>query len=371
MADSATAHVLAFAGTYTKAQPAGEDPADGIYSYRFDPASGALTLLCATGGIANPSFLSMDAQGRYLYAVSEVADHESKRSGSVTAYAIDRQTGALRFLNRQPSHGAGPCYVTVDPASQFVLVANYSGGSVAMYPLQDGGSLGEASDVHQFAGTSVNPERQDRAHAHSIVVDPAGKYVFVPDLGTDKVMQFRLDRAQGKLLPHAEPFLAVEPGAGPRHFAFHPRARHGYVINELGCTITACTYDADQGRLAAIQTVSTLPAGFTGTSYCADIHVTDSGRFLYGSNRGHDSIVIFRIDPQSGRLSLVGHEPTGGQTPRNFALDPSARFLLAANQDSDTIVSFRINPETGKLTPTGQITSVPRPVCIKMLAVES
>jgi 6-phosphogluconolactonase len=238
---------------------------------------------------------------------------------------------------------------------------------VAILPVQDDGRLGEATDVVQHQGTSVNPQRQEGPHAHSITVDPTNRYAFAADLGLDKIMIYRLDLTRGKLQPNDEPWAQVHAGAGPRHFAFHPNGHYAYVINEIDSTLTAFTYQSTNGTLRTVQTVSTIPGDFSGTNYCADIHVAPSGKFVYGSNRGHDSIVTFATDETTGKLTCVGHESTQGRTPRNFTIDPTGTFLLAANQSTDTIVTFRIDQQTGKLLSTGHVTEVPTPVCVQVI----
>jgi 6-phosphogluconolactonase len=357
--------LLVYVGTYTA------KGSEGIYVYRLDPSSGALTLASVAAGVENPSFLAVDPRGRCLYAVNEVGTFAGQAGGAVSAFSIAPRTGALTLLNQQPSHGAAPCYLSVDRTGQFVLVANYMGGNASVLPIEEGGRLGEATDVVQHRGSGVHPRRQEGPHAHSITLDPANRYAFVADLGLDKIMVYRFDLDHGKLRPHDRPWVQVQAGAGPRHFAFHPSGRYAYLINELDSTLTAFAYDATRGMLQELQTLSALPAGYEGTSYCADVHVSPSGQFLYGSNRGHDSIVVLRIDRGTGQLTYAGHEPTGGKNPRNFAIDPSGTFLFAANQDSDTIVAFRIDQRTGQLTPTGQVTRVSMPVCVKMLALSS
>lgn len=336
----------------------------GIYAYRFDAENGRLEQIGLTGGIPNASFLAVDPGRKFLYSVGTIADHEGKPSGRVTAFAIDLANGTLTQINQQSSEGRGPCHVTVDPSGSFVAVANYSGGSAALFRIEEGGALSPATDAEQFEGASVDAVRQTSPHAHSAYFDADGKYVFIQDLGTDKIWQFRLNANAGKLVPNAPPALEITPGAGPRHFAFHPNGKYGYLINELNNTVTACAYDAQLGTLSAIQEISTLPDGFTETSYCADIHVHPGGKFLYGSNRGHDSIAIFRIDGANGKLQAVGHQSTGGAWPRNFGIDPSGTYLLAANQKSDTIVHFRIDADTGALEATGDVTTVPSPACV-------
>jgi len=365
MAEQTAAAMRVYVGTYTATSPHAHGKSEGIYTNQFDPASGRLTRVHTTSGVVNPSYLALDPRHRYLYAVDEVEESDGQPTGGVSAFAVDSASGALTFLNRQPSHGTAPCHVSVDRTGRFVLVANYGSGSVAMYPIEDGGGLGAASDVVQHVGSSVNPERQQGPHAHSINLDPDNHFALVCDLGMDKIMVYRLDLAHGKLVPNDPPSAAAKPGAGPRHLAFHPNARNAYVINEIASTLTAFAWDGARGALREIQTVSTLPVGFTGSSHTADVHVAPSGRFVYGSNRGHDSIVGFAIDQQTGALTYAGHASTLGRTPRNFAIDPSGTFLLVANQDTDTVVTFRVDPETGQLSPTGQMANVPTPVCLK------
>jgi 6-phosphogluconolactonase len=257
----------------------------------------------------------------------------------------------------------------VDKEGKNVLVANYGGGSVAALPIQADGRLREASSFIQHKGSSVNPKRQEGPHAHSINLDTANRFACAADLGLDQVLVYQFDATKGTLTPHTPPFAAVAPGAGPRHFAFHPSGRYAYVINEMNSTVTAFTYDAQQGTLKELHTLSTLPAGFKGNNSTAEVQVHPSGKFLYGSNRGHDSIAIFTIDQDTGRLTAAGHELTQGRTPRNFGIDPTGSYLLAANQATDTIVVFRIDPQTGNLKATGQTVSMPTPVCVKFVPI--
>ena len=353
--------LLLYVGTYTSGA------SEGIYLYRMNLSTGELRHSGTTRGVVNPSFLAISPHRRNLYAVNEVEEFSGQPSGALSAFSIERKTGDLTFLNQQPSRGSAPCYVLVDKTGKYVLVANYFGGNVAVLPVERGGRLGPATDMAQHQGASVNPERQQGPHAHCIVLDRANHYAFAADLGVDKIMIYRFDAKRGKLTPGREPWVALKPGAGPRHFTFHPKARFAYVINELDSTLTAFTYDGSRGALNAIQTVATVPDGFPGANYCADIHITPSGKFLYGSNRGHDSIVVFAVDEGTGRLRYVQHQPTQGSFPRNFAIDPTGKYLLVANQKSDTIVVFRIAPSSGTLTPTGHVVRVPSPVCLKMI----
>jgi len=352
--------MLVFVGTYTTGK------SEGIYLYRMNLSSGELKHIATTRGVVNPSFLTLDPTGRYLYAVNEITDFGGKPGGAVSAFAINRKTGELQFLNQQPSLGSAPCYVTVDRTGRFLLVANYGGGNVSVIPIERDGGLGGATDVDQHQESSVNRDRQDGPHAHSIVLDQANRFAYSCDLGTDKIMIYRFDSKKGKLTANQQPWAQVKPGAGPRHFTFHPDSKSAYVINELDSTVTAFRCDSASGTLEETQTVRTLPEGFSEMNSTADIHVAPSGKFLYGSNRGHNSIVVFEIDNRTGKLRFIEHVATGGRTPRNFAIDPTGTFLLAANQASDTIVTFRIEAGTGRLKPTGYVTSVPSPVCLKL-----
>jgi len=362
--------VLVYIATYTRGVMVAtytRCKSEGIYVYRMDPSSGTLEFSSKATGVNNPSFLAIDPQQRYLYAVNEVMEFADKPTGAVSAFSIDPRTGELTYLNKQPSHGTGPCYLSVDKTGRYVLVANYFGGSVTVLPIQDDGRLGDATDFVQHQGSSINPQRQEGPHPHSIILDPANRYAFVPDLGLDKIMIYKLDLNQGKLKPNDEPWVRIKAGAGPRHFTFHPSGRYAYLINELDPTLIAFTYDETHGTLREVQTVPALPEDFAGRNLCADVHVTPSGKFLYGSNRGHDSIVIYAIDEGTGKLTYVGHEQTQGKTPRSFAIDPTGTLLLAANKNTDTTITFRINQKTGELTSTGHIAEVPTPVCIKMI----
>jgi 6-phosphogluconolactonase len=346
--------IFAYIGTFTRGR------SEGIYICRVNPASGEMRLTGVASGIDSPAYLATHPDRRHLYAVNE----REAMAGSVTAFVIDQQTGGLTKLNQQPTRGSQPCHLNVDATRRFVLAVNYGEGSLCIFPVRADGSLGEMTDFVQHRGSSVNPERQAGPHAHQIISDPAGRFWFVSDLGLDKIMIYRLDAEKGKLAPNDPPFAQVHAGAGPRHLAFHPSARFAYVINELSNTVTAFEYAAAQGALREIQTISTLPEGYADTSYCSAIRIAPSGKFIYGSNRIHDSITIFRIDEATGQLTLVGHEPTRGHWPRDFAIDPDGAFLYAANQKSDTIVAFRIDPDTGRLTPTGHVIDVPMPACV-------
>ncbi len=352
--------LLVYVGTYTSGG------GEGIYLYRLDLADGSLRHVSTAAGVPEPSYLTLAPGGRYLYSVNEVEEFEGARGGAVSAFAVDRKSGALRFVNRRASKGGAPCYVTASASGRFVLVANYAGGNVAVLPALGDGGLGEAVDVRQDEGSGPNRERQEGPHAHCVVLDPSDRFAYACDLGTDKVMAYRFDRRTGRLTPNAQPWFAARPGAGPRHLTFHPGGRFVYVMNELDSTVTALSFDAAGGTLREVQTLGALPADFAGANTGADIHVAPGGRFLYCSNRGHDSVALFAIDARTGRLTPLGHTPTQGSTPRNFAIDPTGRYLLVANQKSDSVVTFRLDPRTGRPEPAGRSARVPAPVCLKL-----
>ena len=361
---SAAAGVLVYFGTYTTGTTS-----KGVYVSRLDPASGTLTPPQLAAEATSPSFLAVHPTGSFLYAVNEVNTFAGQAGGSVSAFAIDRRTGLMKALNQQSSQGAGPAHLIVDREGRNVLVANYGGGSVAVLPLGKDGKLKSASAMVQHTGSSVNPQRQKEPHAHAIVLDPANRFAYVADLGLDRVLVYQFDGRNGLLTLNNPPSASVKPGAGPRHLSIHPTGRFAYVINEMNCTITAFNTDSDKGELREAQTISTLPArqamqgGFSG----AEIDVHPSGKFLYASNRGHDSIAVFAIDQNTGRLTYVENQPTQGSTPRGFGIDPDGRYLLVGNQRSNSVVVFRINPQSGKLTATGSKTEVGAPVCVKFV----
>lgn len=348
-----------YVGTYTSGK------SEGIYGYHFNPESGKLTRFTSISSI-NPSFLAIDRTKRYLYAVNEMGQYAGKPGGGVSAYKIERGTGNLYLLNEQATQGADPCHLSIDNKKSLLFVANYTGGSVSVMQLRSDGTLGLVMDIEQHKGSGPK-EQQKGPHAHCIILDRFERHALAADLGIDKVMIYRFDRATGKLTAAQQPFAELQAGAGPRHLTLHPTGRFLYVINELDSTMTAFRYNEVNGTLAHIDTVSTLPSDFSGVSYCADVHVSPSGKFLYGSNRGHNSIVVYEIDPLSGKLKLVQHVSTQGNWPRNFTIDPSGRFLLVANQRSDNVVTFSIDPRTGRLAPADYIEEIPSPVCLKFL----
>lgn len=355
-----------YVGTYTRNAPfLNKADGAGIYAYQFDAETGNLTYLSEITNVDSPSYLAVDPQHRYLYAVNEIWGWEES---IVNAYAIDPESGSLHYLNKQLCGGSQPCYLMVDQTGGYVVVANYESGNVGLFPVDNFGRLQALSDTHQHIGSGPVRERQAAAHAHCAVIDPANRYVHVADLGIDKIASYQLDLAHGKLIPTETPNLTLPAGSGPRHLTFHPNGRFAFVINELNSTISALSYQAEHGMFTIINTVSTLPTTFVGQNHCAELLVSPSGMFLYGSNRGHDSVAMFAIDPASGQLTSVGHQPTEGHTPRNFTIDRSGRYLLVANQDSDNIVTFHIDQVSGLLNATGQITEVPTPVCLKLLS---
>ncbi len=354
---------LVYVGTYTG------EKSQGIYAYRLDVASGQCAPLGLAAKLVSPSFLAVHPNRKFLYAVNEIDDLDKKPTGGVSAMAIDAATGKLKLLNQQSSQGAGPCHLVVDRSGHTVLVANYGGGSVAALPIGPDGRLGPATSAIQHQGHGIIPDRQKEPHAHSINIDLANRFAVAADLGLDKVLVYRLDPANSKLTPNDPPWATVSPGSGPRHFAFHPGGKFAYVINEIACTITAFAYDAQRGQLSERQTISTLPEGVTvKPEYStAEVQVHPSGKFVYGSNRGHDSITAFAVDADKGTLRWVDNQSTQGKTPRGFGIDPTGQFLLAANQDSHTIVVFRIDAATGRLSATGQTLEVGSPVCVKFV----
>lgn len=357
--------MLVYIGTYTSGE------SEGIYVFRMNSENGKLGGRKLAAKSEQPSFLAISPDHKYLYAANETMEWQGvKGAGGVTAYGIDSESGKLNEINAQPSGGGAPCHLIVDPSGKNVLVANYMGGNVSVFPVNSDGGLGGATCLMQHAGTSVNPRRQEAPHAHSINLDPAAKFAFAADLGIDRVMTYRFDANAGSLSPHDTPSAKVSDGAGPRHFAFHPDGKTAYVINEMAMTITVFRYDGDRGTLTELQTISTLGGEEVEKGQStAHVEVHPSGKFLYGSNRGHDTIVVHSID-QSGKLTHVENQSVMGRTPRNFAVSPDGRFLLAANQNSSDVVVFSVDQESGALEPTGHKVECPNPVCVKFLQLD-
>ncbi len=354
---------LMFAGTYTRG-----GTSKGIYVYQMDAESGGMTQVHVEEGISNPSFVTVHPNQKYLYAVAEVSESSGVPGGALMAYEIDHSSGKLSRINQQSTGGPGPCHVSIDASGKFAVVANYGGGSVCMLPVNEDGSLGPSSQfIQHYGGTKVNPRRQEKAHAHSANLSPDNRFAIINDLGLDQLRVYEMDLEAGKLNFNEESSVDSAPGAGPRHFDFHPNNRYAYAINELGCTVTAYNYDAASGKLSEINSLSTLPKGYEGENTTADIHVSPDGRFVYGSNRGHNTLAIFKIDESDGSIEFVSDQSTGGKTPRNFAIHPDGKYLYAANQDSDSIIQFEINSTTGELTPVGREIRCPMPVCLKFM----
>lgn len=360
-----TQSVWLYVGTYSRPMPGLKATnGQGIHIYRLNLETGALTAAGEMPHIDNPSFLAITRDQRYLYAVSEVWLWQE---GMVTAYAINAATGALAYINKQATRGSITAYIALDRADQYALVANYwDGETVAVLPLRADGGVLPATDSVRHEGHGSNPERQEKPHGHCIITDPTNTWAYVVDLGIDQIVSYHFDRQYGRLRRHDA--LTLPAGTGPRQLTFHPNGKFAYVIGELNSTITALAFESGSGALSPLQTVSALPAGVSPeTSFCSEIQVHPSGRFVYGANRGHDSIVVYAVDEATGHLTYVQHQPTLGSFPRHFAIDPTGTFLLVGNQNSDTIVTFRLDARTGALEPTGQIAAVPTPVCLKMI----
>jgi len=338
-----------------------------IYVSRFDAKTGSLTEPRAVAEVTRPNFLEIHPNETRMYVCSREPQTGGEARGVVIAYAIDQATGELQRLNSLDTGAPGPAHVTVDKTGRMVVVANYTGGSVASFKLHDDGRLARRASYIQHEGSSVNKERQNEPHAHSVNFSNDNRVVVAADLGTDKVLIYRADPDTGKIRANDPPFASVAPGSGPRHFAFHPGGEYAYVINELLSTVTAFSYDAATSAMTEIQTISTLPEGYSEKSTTAEVLVHPSGRFLYGSNRGHDSIAVFRVEESTGKLTPVEREPTQGKTPRNFRIDPTGKYLFAANQQSDSVVVFRIDRQTGALEPTGTSVKVPAPMCVRFV----
>ena len=360
--DARPQNFLLYVGTYK------DHGGKGIYAYRFDAAAGQLAALGLAVESAEPSFLAIAESGKFLYAVNEIVNYKGQQAGAVSAFAIQRESGRLSLLNQVSSRDEGPAHITLDRSGGYALVSNYERGSVAVIPVMSDGRLGESSAFERHKGSSVNPERQSGPHAHAIAVSPDNRFVIVADLGLDQLLVYRFDAAHGSLGREPQ-IVKTAPGAGPRHLVFDANGRFLYVITEMASTVVTYAYDAPTGRLHELQTVSLLPKGYSGRTEAAEIEIHPSGKFLFASNRGPDTITVFSIDPKQGTLTLVETDSTRGKTPRHFALDPTGSWLLAANQDSDEIVVFRVDPDTGHLTPTGQVLEIPSPACIKFALV--
>jgi 6-phosphogluconolactonase len=362
--DQSQSAVPFYVGTYTSHPTAKGGKSKGIYLCRLDRGAGKLLPAVLAGESVDPSFIVVHPSGGYLYAANEINRFEGQPTASVSAFAIDPASGMLKLLDWKSAHGQGACHVSVDHSGKWVLVADYNSGSIACLPIQAGGGLGEATSAVQHPQSAPGAPRRQAPLAHWINVDPANRFVLAVDKGLDKIMSYRFDAAQGVLSANDPPYTELPSGAGPRHLAFHPNGRYAYVINELNSTVTACAYDAQRGSLTPIKSVSTLPTGYAGGNTTAEVQVHPSGKFLYGSNRGHNSIVAMAIEAD-GTLRVIGWQPTEGKTPRGFSIDPSGEYLIVGNQDSDNLVLLRIDAETGKLSPTGSSLQLTAPVCIE------
>lgn len=354
-----------YVGTYTN-----DGRSKGIHLLRMDQDSGALAPAGLAGEATNPSFLARAPGDRFLYAVNETTEYEGAPSGSVSAFVRDPDSGLLTLLGRQPTRGGAPCYVSLDRGGRFVLVANYVGGSIAVHPVRNDGGLGTATAFVQHVGKGADPQRQSSPHAHCVMTDPANRFVLVADLGLDRILVYAFDARTGTLSASAVAEGVLAPGAGPRHFVFGRGGRIVYVVNELDSTIATLRYTPETGALAVMQTIPSVNEPFEGRNAPGHVELHRSGRFLYMSNRGHDSIAVFAIDGERGTLTPVHAIPTGGKWPRHFTIDPTGRYLYVANQRSDSVTCFRIDGESGRLSPTGQAIEIPTPVCVKFAATE-
>jgi 6-phosphogluconolactonase len=372
--------LFALLAVTAKAQPAAEEyfvyfgtytanTSKGIHAYRFQPSTAKLTPLGTVAEAPNPSFLALSPNRRFLYAVNWKGS-ATVPGDTVSAYAVDAHTGKLSFLNKVSSRGEMPTHLAVDESGRMLLVVNYGSGSVASFQIGKDGRLGEATGFDQHKGSSIVKTRQEGPHAHAVVLPAGNRFALVADLGLDEVFSYRLDPAKGTFTANDPPFTKVAPGSGPRHLAFHPNGKFLYANNEISSTVTVFAYQAASGTLQVIQTLSTLPAGFSGSNSTAEIQTDAAGKFLYVSNRGHDSIAVFQIDPAKGTLAPVEHVSTQGKTPRNFSLDATGAYLFAANENSGTVVLFRVDKATGRLTPAGQVLEVPSPSCVIFLKAQ-
>ncbi len=359
---------LVYVGTYTATN------SKGIYNYRFDPKTGKLTPIGVAAEMANPSFMVTDPQHRFLYAVTEMGQEPGadsyKKNGSISSFSIDRKTGALTFLNKVDAGGGGSCHLVVDKTGNMLFVANYGSGNVASFAIKPDGSIGERTGFDQHTGSSVDPARQKGPHAHAVVLSPDNRFLFVPDLGTDQIKIYRVDAAKGTFTANDPEYATVKAGLGPRHFTFGRGAKFAYAVCEMGSSVAVFSYNPVNGSLTPVQTISNLPDGFTGIDNSAEIEMDRSGRFLYASNRGNDSITVFAVDPAKGTLTKVQVVPTQGNIPRNFALDPTGKYLIAANQKSNNLVVFSVDPKDGKLKAAGQMLDIPSPVDILFVPAE-
>jgi 6-phosphogluconolactonase len=339
----------------------------GFSVAQFDTSTGKLSAAKLLVEASAPAFFVIHPDNKHLYTCNSINNFQGQSSGAISAYSLNPATVKLILLNQVPSGGAGPCYISLDNSGHYVFVANYSAGNISVFAINSDGSIGNRTAFVQHTGKSIYPERQASAHAHFIKVDASNRFVFVADLGTDKVFIYKFDQKTGALSASSPAFIQLTPGSGPRHIAFHPGGRFIYVINELSCTITAFAWDSKKGTASELQTIATLPSDFKGENTCAEIKIHPNGKFLYGSNRGHNSIAAFAIDAVTGKLTFIEHVSTQGQKPRNFSFDPSHHWMIVTNIDSNNAVVFRVNETTGRLTQTGEPVTVPDPYCIQFV----
>ncbi len=348
-------HYIYF-GTYTQNWPDRSHRREGILIYTFEPASGSLQFSSAVMDVTNPSFLAMHPDHQFFYCVNE-------GEGLISAFSVNQMDGSLTFLNQQPTDGTSPCYLCFDPEAKWILVSNFGTGSLAVFPILPDGRLGPHTGFVEHHKNGVDSAQQAQAHAHSVIFDPTGQYALAADLGIDQVLIYRFDRENGVLIPNIPSGIDLPHGSGPRHMAFHPNLSTFYLANELNSTVVACEWAPDHGILTPFQTLSTLPDDWEGKSYVADIHLTPSGEYLYVSNRGHHSLACYRVTT-NGSLEVLGHVSTGGEWPRNFAILPDGKNLLVANERSSNVVAFKIPSDQGIPVASGQVISVPKPVCV-------
>ncbi|MFD1142364.1 lactonase family protein [Larkinella insperata] len=360
LAEAQSPKEIIYVGTYSTRG------SEGIYVLEFDRSAGSLKQLQTVSNAKSPSFLAVHPSGKYLYSVNEAAAN----SGGVSSYSIEPKTGKLTMMNQQSSHGRGPCHIAVDQTGKLAFVSNYGGGTFTVLPIKNDGTLGAATDTLKYEGKGANSQRQEKPHIHSATVSPNNRFVYVCDLGTDKVYIYEFDKASGKVKPAATPYASVAPGSGPRHIAIHPNGKYLYLVEELTSSVATFALDSKTGALTLLQdNVKTLPADFTGNNTSADIHTDPKGKFLYQSNRGHNALAVLSI-ANDGKVTLNGQQSTDGKTPRNFLIDPKGEYAFAANQDTDNIVVYKIDGKTGQLNPTGTQIKVPAPVCLKLFTVK-
>lgn len=354
-------HDIVYVGTFS------ESGQKGIYVYSLDRENASLSLIQSTGDLESPSYLAINPNGKYLYSVNRGKILPDKTWGSVSAFSIDQETGRLTHLNDQPAFGIEACYISTDSKGRYAFIANYSSGNITVFPINEDGTLGKMTDNIKHSGSSINKKRQEKPHVHCTYVSPDDRFLYVVDLGIDKIKVYEIDYENGKLIPLPSDDGQVEPGGGCRHITIHPNRKLAYVAEELSSSITGFRINERTGGLKSFQHIATIPETFSDVNYPADIHIDPTGKWLLASNRGHDSIVTYSINTDSGMLTLKGFDSVQGKWPRNFLIDPKGEFVFVANQNSDNVVLFRFNMDNGELSETGTEVSLPKPVCVKML----